>query len=145
MSSRPSTLCVLPVQPVMFVPQAAARNQKEILVELQRRGFELKFFSDGCDWPRIGKPKSLRQAFKIAVALVRGNRDLWKAARYVDFIYVPILTGLYFSFCAALRLRFSKRKVIYSFMILSGCLRASSGSRLHGHRISCISPSAVST
>ena len=29
------------VQPVMFVPQAAARYQKEILVELQRRGFEL--------------------------------------------------------------------------------------------------------
>ena len=48
------------------------------------------------------------------MALVRGNRDLWKAARYVDFIYIPILTGLSLLLLRRARLRFSKRKVIYS-------------------------------
>jgi glycosyltransferase involved in cell wall biosynthesis len=103
------------VEPVIFIPRAAARYKTNLFSELTRRGLTVEFFSDTRDWPRIGKPKSIRQAYEIATALLRGNRDLWKAAYRADVIYIPILTGLYFSLFASAMLRFKKRKVIYTF------------------------------
>jgi glycosyltransferase involved in cell wall biosynthesis len=107
------------IEPVMLIQQAADRYRTEMFAELIRRGLTLKFFSDAQDWPRIGKPKSLRHAFQIAACILRGNRDVWKAARDADFVYIPIVTGLYLSFFASAWLRFKRRKVVYSFQDLA--------------------------
>jgi len=105
------------IDPVIVIPRAAARYQVHLSMpdELKRRGFSVECFGDHRDWPRIGRPRSVRQAYEIACALLRGNRDLWKAARHSGFIYIPILTGLYFSFLVSAWFRWNKRRVIYSF------------------------------
>ena len=103
------------IDPVILIPQAAARYRTPMYDELQRRGFALRMFSDTHDWPRIGKPASLREAFGIARAILRANRDVWREAREADCIYVPILSGLYFSLLASLRFKLRNRRVVYGF------------------------------
>lgn len=103
------------VEPIMLIPRAAERHKTNLFSELLKRDMTVEYFSDTQDWPRIGKPRSIRQACDIIVAILSGTRDIWKAARRVDAIYIPILTGLYFSFFASAWLRFKHRKVIYAF------------------------------
>jgi glycosyltransferase involved in cell wall biosynthesis len=73
------------------------------------------FFSDRADWPRIGKPKSLAEALPIASAMLKGNRDVWSAARDADVIYVASLNYFYFSLAAALFGQVRKRRMIFQF------------------------------
>jgi glycosyltransferase involved in cell wall biosynthesis len=103
------------VEPIMLIPRAATRYKTNLFSELARRGFTIEYFSDTRDWPRIGKPRSIRQAYEIAVALLSGTRDIWRAAHRAEVIYIPILTGLYFSFFASAWIRLKNRKVIYVF------------------------------
>jgi glycosyltransferase involved in cell wall biosynthesis len=103
------------VRPLFLTNRANERHGTPLLAELKRSGFPLRFFGDTRDWPRFGKPRSLRQAFEILAALIQGNIDVLRASRGADVIYLPIVTSAYISVLAALWFRLRGRKVIYFF------------------------------
>jgi glycosyltransferase involved in cell wall biosynthesis len=103
------------VEPHFLMSYTTKRLDLPILKEIKERGLSHSFFSDWIDWPRIGKPKSLREVWAMAVAMIRGNRDVLKAARKKDFIYLPGLNYFYFSLLAAFLHRLRRRRILYHF------------------------------
>jgi glycosyltransferase involved in cell wall biosynthesis len=103
------------VQPVFLMNRANVRHRTPLLAEVKRSGLPFRFFSDGRDWPRFGKPRSFRDAIGILNALIQGNLDVLRAAWRVDALYLPIVTSAYISVLAALWFRLRGRKVIYFF------------------------------
>jgi glycosyltransferase involved in cell wall biosynthesis len=103
------------VEPHFLMSYTTKRLDLPILKEIKQRGFSHSFFSDWTDWPRIGKPKSLRDLWSMSLAMLRGNRDVWKAARGKDFIYIPGFNYFYFAVLASLRHRLLGKRIIYHF------------------------------
>lgn len=103
------------VEPHFLMSYTTKRLDLPILNEIQRRGLDHSFFSDWTDWPRIGKPKSLRDVWSMSFAMLRGNRDVWRAARGIDFIYIPGVNYFYFALLASLRHRLRGKRIIYHF------------------------------
>jgi glycosyltransferase involved in cell wall biosynthesis len=103
------------VEPHFLMSYTTKRLNLPILKEIQKRGFSHSFFSDWSDWPKIGKPKSLRDVWSMSVAMLRGNRDVWRAARGKDFIYIPGVSYLYLALFASLRHRLLGKRIIYHF------------------------------
>jgi glycosyltransferase involved in cell wall biosynthesis len=108
------------VEPHFVLTQTAFRQQLPILREIESRRLPHSFLPDKREWPRIGKPHSLRDAWRLSVSLVRGNLCLLKAAFGKDALYVPSLLGAFHSVLAALYLRMRRRRVIHHFHDLSG-------------------------
>src|SRR5438105_2828914 len=73
--------------------------------ELRRRHFELSLFPDKTDWPRIGRPESLRHFVRMAHAFVRGNLAVLGVARGKHVLYVPGLNHASFAALAAMLYR----------------------------------------
>ena len=88
-----------------------------LLAELQGRGLEYSFFSDLQGWPRIAKPRSIIDCWKMVRALVLGNRDVFKAAKDKDVIYLPGERYFLFAILASLRHRLQNReqRIVYHF------------------------------
>lgn len=103
------------VEPHFLMSYTTKRLVLPILREIRQRGLSHSFFSDWTDWPRIGKPKSAREAWAMAVAMIRGNRDVLRAARDKDFIYLPGVNYLYFSLLGALVHRMRRKRIVYHF------------------------------
>lgn len=103
------------VQPLFILNRANARHKTPLLAEMRRSRLPFRFFSDRRDWPRFGKPRSVRQALGILAALIQGNLDVLRAAWAADALYLPIVTSAYISVLAALWFRIRGRKVIYFF------------------------------
>ena len=88
-----------------------------LLAELQGRGLEYSFFSDLQGWPRIAKPRSIIDCWKMVRAMVLGNRDVFKAAKDKDIIYLPGDRYFLFAILASLRHRLQNReqRIVYHF------------------------------
>ena len=103
------------VEPHFLLSYTAYRRQLPLLAEIERRGLEHSFFSDRTDWPKIGRPHSLRQAWQMAVAMIKGNRDVLRRSFGCDAIYLPAWG---YGFCALLAgcyARLTGGRVIYCF------------------------------
>ena len=74
------------VEPHFLMSYTTKRLDLPILREIKERGLRQSFLSDWTGWPRIGKPKSLREAWAMSIAMIRGNLDVLKAARGNDYI-----------------------------------------------------------
>lgn len=103
------------VEPHFLMSYTTKRLDLPILKEIKERGFSHSFFSDWTDWPRIGRPKSVRDAWAMAVAIIRGNRDVLRAARDKDFIYLPGFNYLYLSLLATLLHRLRRKRILHHF------------------------------
>jgi glycosyltransferase involved in cell wall biosynthesis len=87
-----------------------------VLAEIKRRGLSYSFFSDKAGWPRIGKPRSFHEGWKMAVAITRGNYDVLRAAHDKDVIYIPSVNYFFFAVLAGLRHRLlHKGRLVYQF------------------------------
>jgi glycosyltransferase involved in cell wall biosynthesis len=93
----------------------AFRQQLPILQEIEARRLPHSFLPDKREWPRIGKPHSLGDAWRLCVSVVRGNLCLLRAAFGKDALYVPSLLGAFHCVLAALYMRMRRRRVIYHF------------------------------
>lgn len=103
------------VEPHFLMSYTTKRLDLPILREIKERGLSHSFLSDWTDWPRIGKPNSLREAWAMSLAMIRGNRDVLKAARGMDVIYIPGVNYFYFAILAAVLHRLRGRRIIYQF------------------------------
>ena len=57
------------VEPHFLMSYTTKRLDLPILREIKERGLSHSFLSDWTDWPRIGKPKSLREAWAMSLAI----------------------------------------------------------------------------
>ena len=108
------------VEPTFLMNRANARYRTPLLAAMEQSGMAFRFFSDTRDWPRFGKPRSWRQAFGMLEELIRGNLDVWRAAKGADTLYLSVTTSAYLAVLAALWFRLRGRKVIYCFHDLPG-------------------------
>jgi glycosyltransferase involved in cell wall biosynthesis len=103
------------VDPHFLMSYTTKRLDLPILREIKERDLSHSFLSDWADWPRIGKPKSLREAWTMSIAMVRGNFDVLKAARGKDYIYIPGINYFYFTLLAAIFHRLRGKGIIFHF------------------------------
>jgi glycosyltransferase involved in cell wall biosynthesis len=102
------------VEPHLLMSYTTKRENLPVLTEVKKRNLPHSFFSDWTSWPRIQKPKSWREVWPLFVTMLRGNRDVLKAARHHDVIYVPSIQYFYFAILAAFLYKLTRRKIIYS-------------------------------
>ena len=107
------------VEPHFLLSYTTYRKQLPLLTEIERRGLAHSFLSDRIDWPKIGCPHSLREAWRMAVAMVKGNRDVLRRSLACDAIYLPAWGYGLFALAAAAWARLSGKRVIYCFHDLS--------------------------
>ncbi len=103
------------VEPHFLMSYTTERKNLSVLTEIQRRGLRHSFFSDWTDWPRIGKPKSLKQAIGMTSAMLKGNRDVWSAASDSDVIYIASVNYFYFALVKALFGKLRARRLVFHF------------------------------
>jgi glycosyltransferase involved in cell wall biosynthesis len=118
------------VEPHFLMSYTTMRLDLPILREITNRGMNHSFFSDSSDWPRIGRPRSLRELWRMVLALILGNRDVLKAARGKDIIYFPGVSYFSLAAVATAMHRLQRRRVIYQFHNLVA--RSSKGLRFVG-------------
>jgi glycosyltransferase involved in cell wall biosynthesis len=98
-----------------LLSHATARQNLPVLEEIKARGLEYSFFTDTRDWPRIGRPQTFAAGRQMVLAMIRGNRDVWRAAQGKDVIYISSVNYFYFAFLAAIVHRFLRRRLVYHF------------------------------
>lgn len=98
-----------------LVSRTIERLDLPVFRAIRAHGFDYGFFSDRRGWPKIGRPRSLRHLWALLSAMVRGNADVWRAARGHDAIYAPSVSYLYFALLAIPWFRMRGRRVIYHF------------------------------
>ncbi len=105
------------VDPHFLLTLTARKLNLPVLEELEGRGLSFSFFSDTHGWPRIGKPRSFGEAWKMIKATLLGNRDVLKAAKGKDVIYLPSANYFVFATAASLKHRIPNRqhRIIYHF------------------------------
>ena len=103
------------VRPHFLVSRSIEKLNLPVFQEIRRRGFDVSFFSDRYDWPKIGRPRSLRHLFALVAAMFRGNRDVLRASRGRDGVYAPSVSYLFFALIAMPWFRLTGRRVIYHF------------------------------
>jgi len=103
------------VEPHFLLSYTTQRKQLPLLAEIVRRGLEHSFFSDRTDWPKIGRPRSLRQAWQMAMAMIKGNRDVLRRSLDCDAIYLPATGYGYFALLGALYCRLRRKRVVFEF------------------------------
>src|SRR5258705_12415564 len=55
------------VAPHFLMSYTTHRLNLPVLNEIKRRGFSYSFFSDKMDWPRIGRPRSVRDFWSMTI------------------------------------------------------------------------------
>ncbi|MFI5089794.1 MAG: glycosyltransferase family 4 protein [Terriglobales bacterium] len=103
------------VEPHFLLSYTTYRKQLPLLTEIERRGLEHSFFSDRTDWPKIGRPRSLRQTWQMAMAMIKGNRDVLRRSLDCDAIYLPATGYGYFALLGALYCRLRRKRVVFEF------------------------------
>jgi len=103
------------VEPHFLLSYTTYRKQLPLLTEIERRGLEHSFFSDRTDWPKIGRPRSLRQAWQMAMAMMKGNRDVLRRSLDCDALYLPATGYGYFALLGALYCRLRRKRVVFEF------------------------------
>lgn len=104
------------VEPHFLLSRTTLQLSLPVLREIQNRGMKYSFFSDERGWPKIAKPRSLNHAWKMSKAMVRGNCDVFKAARDKDLIYIPSVNYFFFAVMAAVTHRLlRRRRLVYHF------------------------------
>lgn len=103
------------IDPHFVLSQTVLQKNLPVLQEIKRRNLSHSFFSDEAGWPRIGKPSSLREAFRMSVAMLKGNLDILKAARGKQAVYFPSLNYFYFGILTSLVFRLRGRRLIFHF------------------------------
>jgi glycosyltransferase involved in cell wall biosynthesis len=103
------------VDPRFLLAHATKRKNLPILDDVARRGLAYTFFSDFWDWPRLGKPRSIRGAFQILLALILGNLDVVRASWRLDALYVPNQFALIHAFLASILFRLRRHKIVFDF------------------------------
>lgn len=103
------------VTPHFLMSYTTKRLGLPILGEIKERKLDHSFFSDNTDWPRIGRPRSFLEFWWMIVSIVRGNRDVIKAARRKDVIYIPGVSYLFYAAIAMMFQRLLKRRTLYHF------------------------------
>jgi glycosyltransferase involved in cell wall biosynthesis len=86
-----------------------------VIQELRRRKIPFSMLPDKKGWPRLGKPKSLKEFLGIVTSFLSGNFSLAKAMRGKDALYSASLYGAYFNYLAALYCRLTGKRVIHHF------------------------------
>lgn len=105
------------IDPHFLVSQTTRLLNLPLLGELKGRGLKYSFFSDLHGWPRIGKPHSVREAWRMVKAMILGNYDVLKAAKGQDVIYLPGDRYFLFAMLASIRHRLQNReqRIVYHF------------------------------
>lgn len=103
------------VDPHFLMSYTTKRKNLTVLDEIRARGLSHSFFSDLQDWPRIGKPRSASEAWSISSAMLKGNRDVWKAATNADVIYIASINYFYFALLHGLFRRSRSKRIIFHF------------------------------
>jgi glycosyltransferase involved in cell wall biosynthesis len=103
------------VKPHFLMSFTTHRIGLPILDQIRSRKLDHSFFSDKTDWPRVGRPKSLLELWRMAIAIIKGNKDVMKASQGKDVIYIPGIPYLYYAAIPVLFHRFFKRRVVLHF------------------------------
>jgi glycosyltransferase involved in cell wall biosynthesis len=103
------------IAPHFLMSYSTLREGRAVLTDVQRRGLSHSFFSDTAGWPTIGKPRSLRQLWGMLVAMVKGNRDVLRAAIRADAIYLSGIRYSYFAMVGCLYCMVTRKRIIYHF------------------------------
>jgi len=103
------------VEPHFLLSFTIYRQQLPLLAEIERRGLEHSFFSDRREWPMLGRPRSLRQSWQMAMAMLKGNRDVLRQSLNCDAIYLPAIGYGYFALVAVAYCRLGGKRVIFEF------------------------------
>jgi glycosyltransferase involved in cell wall biosynthesis len=103
------------VEPHFLMSYTTQRLGLPILDQIEKRNFARSFFSDETDWPRIGRPRSLVELWQMIVAIILGNKDVLRAARGKDIIYIPGTSYYYYAALALVVHRLVKRRTVYHF------------------------------
>ena len=75
--------------PCFLMSRTMFRENLPVLAEIRRRGLPRFFFSDIRGWSCLRKPWSLRIAWDVSPALLRGSPDVLKEAVKCDALYPP--------------------------------------------------------
>ena len=102
------------VMPEFLISTMAKKRRRPVVLEIERRGFAHSFFPDTRDWPMVGRPRSLRHAWDLIVALIRGSSATLRRVVTCDVLYVPTPIAIT-SLPAAIYSRMTGRQVIYHF------------------------------
>lgn len=97
-----------------LISTMAERRRRPVVLEIERRGFARSFLPDTRDWPMVGRPRSLRHAWDLTVALVRGSTATLRRVIGCDVLYVPTPIAVT-SLPAAVYSRLTGKQVIYQF------------------------------
>ncbi|MGE0406024.1 MAG: glycosyltransferase family 4 protein [Candidatus Korobacteraceae bacterium] len=103
------------VEAKFLLTYTSLRLRLPLLDLIQQKQLPYIFLSDRQGWPRISKPRSLREAWKIVSALVRGNWDTLCAARRHDAIYLPGFPYAFLALAACLWMRLRGGRVFLHF------------------------------
>jgi len=97
-----------------LISTMAERRRRPVVLEIESRSFPRSFFPDTRDWPMPGRPRSLRHAWDLMVALIRGSSTTLRRTMQCDVLYVPTPIAVT-SLPAALYSRLAGKQVIYQF------------------------------
>lgn len=103
------------LKPLVLLSHSTLREDLPQLRAVQERNLPHEFLSDTDHWAGIGKPKSFRHLLRMIEAIFKANRDVYRAARNKDAIYVPSVYFMLFALAACIRFRFLGKRVIFAF------------------------------
>jgi len=108
--------CLRPeIQPLFLVARAAQTRRLPVLEELIRRKLPFSFFSDRGEWSRVGWPRSPAHLANMVLSALRGNRDVLRATRNCDALYLPSISYAAYALAAMLYCRATGRRVYHHF------------------------------
>src|SRR3989442_896010 len=91
------------------------RLRLPVLDEVERRSLDQVFLPDRTDWPRMGKPRSIRHFFQMVHAWTRGSFALLETTLGKDALYMPSLQGACYAGPAGLYCRLRGKRVVHHF------------------------------
>ena len=103
------------VTPHFLISHTMLRQKLPVLAEVQRRGLSHSFFSDTEEWPSFRRPHSFRLAWELTVALLKGNRDVFRQAMQCDALYLCGVRYSFYSFLACIYCVLAGKRVIFQF------------------------------
>ena len=103
------------VTPHFLLSHGMFRESLAALTEVQRRGLSYAFFGRTSPWPVIGKPHSPAHAWRLFLAMLKGNRDVLKEAVKCDALYLPGIRYFFFAIPASVYCLITGKPIIYQF------------------------------
>jgi len=102
------------VMPEFQLSNMGLERGTPVIKEVDRRQFAHSFLPDHKDWPHFGKPRSVRAAMDLIVAIVRGNMSTLRRAFHCDVLYIPTSISMT-AVLAATYCRLRRKKVVFHF------------------------------